>query len=118
MSWPPSVARLKDDLGIEPGDVRDDVRLGDQLAAAVAFVRRVRGGSFNFAADPFSPLPSPTEDLILGTVRLAGRWHTRRRSPDGLVSMGSELGSTRVPSIDPDIDRLLGIGRYRSPVIA
>lgn len=118
MSWPPELADLKRDLGIE--DTRDDATLGDQLSAAIAFVERVRQGAFNFAgdADPLSSLPSPHEDLILGTVRLAGRWHTRRRSPDGLVNMGSELGSTRVPSFDPDIERLLGVGRYRDSVIA
>lgn len=60
---------------------------------------------------------APTPDLILGTLRLAGRWHTRRRSPDGLVSM-AELGAARVPSFDPDIERLLKIGRYRGAVFA
>ncbi|MHA6626887.1 hypothetical protein ACU61A_15740 [Pseudonocardia sichuanensis] len=117
MAWPPELTYLKRDLGIEPEDTLDDDVLGDQLAAAVAFVERVRGSSFDFAGDPSSPLPAPTEDLILGTVRLAGRWHTRRRSPDGLVDMG-ELGSTRVAFGDIDIDRLLGIGRFRGSVIA
>lgn len=59
----------------------------------------------------------PTEDLFLGTIRLAHRWHVRRRSPDGLVNM-SDLGTARVPSFDPDIERLLGIGRYSGPVFA
>lgn len=118
MSWPPTLDDLKGDLGIAAEDTRDDVVLGDQLVAAVAFVERVRAASFNFAGDILSSLPSPHEDLILGTIRLAGRWNTRRRSPDGLVSMGAELGATRVPSFDPDIERLLGLGRYRDPVIA
>ncbi|MGL5909489.1 MAG: hypothetical protein ACRCZP_05775, partial [Phycicoccus sp.] len=94
-----------------------DAALTDVLDAAVATVERVRGGSLNFTGDPLSLLPGPGADVALGTVRLAGRWHVRRRSPDGLVA-ASELGSTRVPSFDPDIERLLGLGRYRSPVIA
>lgn len=121
MAWPPTLTELKDDLKIDPEDVRDDSRLSTVLAAAVAFVERVRKGSFDFGDpfvwDPVSPLPSPTADLALGTLRLAGRWHTRRRSPDGLVQMG-ELGASRVSSGDADIDRLLGIGRYRGSVIA
>jgi hypothetical protein len=33
-----------------------------------------------------------------------------------MVDMG-ELGTTRVPSVDPDIERLLGIGRFRAPMV-
>lgn len=62
-------------------------------------------------------LPAPDADLVLGTLRLAGRWHTRRRSPDGLVGVG-ELGSTRVPLVDPDIQQLLRIGRWAPSVVA
>jgi hypothetical protein len=50
-------------------------------------------------------------------LRLAGRWHTRRRSPDGLVAM-AEMGAARVTSFDPDIDRLLRIGRHKRPRVA
>ena len=116
MSWPPTLDDLKRDLEIE--DTRDDVVLGDQLTAAVAFVERVHKASFDFATPPTTSLPSPPEDIVLGTVRLAGRWHTRRRSPDGLVNMGAELGSTRVTTSDVDIDRLLRIGRFRGSVFA
>lgn len=116
MSWPPTLADLKLDLKIDEGDTRDDEVLVRQLAAAVAFVQRVRPG-FNYDSDALSDLPAPTADLELGTVRLAGRWFTRRRSPDALVAMG-DLGSARIPSFDPDIERLLGIGKYRGPVFA
>lgn len=61
--------------------------------------------------------PAPPADLKLGTLRLAGRLHSRRRSPDGLVFAG-DYGSSRIPAIDPDIERLLGIGRFRGPVFA
>lgn len=107
-TWPPTLAELKADIGIE--DDRDDAQLTTVLAAAVSFVQRVRPG-------PLGTAPDGTDDLVLGTLRLAGRWHVRRRSPDALIQMG-ELGASRVPSFDPDIERLLGIGRYAKAVFA
>lgn len=112
-TWPPNLARLKLDLKIEPEDTRDDDRLQQVLDAAVAKVAgEWRKGDFNFTADPVSTLPAPDADLELGTIRLAGRWHTRRRSPDGMIDMG-EMGISRVSSFDVDIDRLLRIGRFQ-----
>lgn len=110
MDWPPTLADLKLDMKIDEDDDRDDERLTKVLDASVSFVERVRP-CFNYQADPLSESPDPTADLALGTLRLAGRWHIRRRSPDGLVQMG-ELGASRIPSFDPDIERLLGIGRF------
>lgn len=115
MAWPPTRDALKEDLGIT--DTRDDDRLDTVLAAAIAFAERVHAGALDFTDDPDSPLPGPSSDIELGTIRLAGRWHIRRRSPDGLVQMG-DLGTARVTSYDTDIDRLLRIGRYRASVIA
>lgn len=115
MAWPPALPELKTDLKVD--DDRDDERLEQVLDAAVSFVERVHAGGFNFDADPVSDLPDPDADLALGTLRLAGRWHVRRRSPDALIAAG-ELGTSRVPSFDPDIDRLLRLGRFRGPVIA
>lgn len=112
MNWPPLLADLKEDAKVPVDETRDDVDLQRELDASVSFVERVRRGDFNFSQDPLSPLPEPTEDLTLGTLRLAGRWFTRRRSPDGLVAL-PEVGSSRVPSFDPDIERQLGIGRFR-----
>lgn len=117
MAWPPTLAELKDDLGIDPGDVGDDARLSTVLVAAIVHVTDLLAGSFNFKNDPSSTLPSPGANIALGAVRLAGRWHNRRRSPDGLVNMG-ELGNSSVPALDVDIERLLGVGRYREPLIA
>ncbi|PRX48680.1 hypothetical protein B0I33_104498 [Prauserella shujinwangii] len=118
MAWPPTLDALKDDLGSEykQGSDRADSQLERCLDAAVRFVQRVRP-SFDYDGDPLSDLPAPTPDLELGTIRLAGRWYIRRRSPDALIAMG-ELGSARVPSFDADIDRLLGIGRFRGAVFA
>jgi hypothetical protein len=116
MAWPPVLRELKSDLGLASGDLTDDAALAVQLAAAVAFVERVHDGRYTFDGED-DTLPSPGSDLELGAVRLAGRWFTRRRSPDGLI-VSSEFGSTRIPSFDPDIERLLRIGRYAPPVIA
>jgi hypothetical protein len=114
MSWPPELQDVKDDLGLD--DDRDVVALATALQAAIVYVEQARAGEFNFTGDPDSLLPTPGWDLVLGTVRLAGRWHNRRRSPDGMVDMG-ELGTARVPSVDPDIERLLGVGRFRAPMV-
>lgn len=117
-TWPPTLDELKTDLSIALGETRDDVRLTQVLDAAVDFVQRVHPG---FQYDELDPeqaeLPEPGADMRLGTLRLAGRWHTRRRSPDGMVQM-DQLGAGRVASFDADIDRLLRIGRHRGPVIA
>ncbi len=102
-------------MKIDASDTRDDDRLQVVLDAAVTFVQRVRP-RFNYTGEPAATYPEPAYDLILGTLRLAGRWHQRRRSPDALVQM-AELGASRVPSFDPDIERLLRIGRHAYPVV-
>lgn len=111
-----TLTNLKDEMGIDDDDDRDDVRLQSHLDAAVSFVERVRRGQFNFDENPLLDLPEPSADLKLGTLMLARRWHTRGRSPDGLVAMG-EMGSARVASFDPDIDRLLRLGKHARAVI-
>lgn len=118
MAWPPSVDDLKIDLGSEyNAEDRDDERLQLDLDAAVAFTERYHGGRYNFEGDVLSELPEPDDSLVLGTLRLAGRWYTRRRSPEGLMEM-AEMGQARVPSIDPDIARMLRIGRHEPPEVA
>lgn len=115
--WPPTLDELKLDRSIPLDDSRDDDRLRQVLAAAVEFTEQIHKGRFNFADESGATLPDVPDDIRLGVLRLAGRWHTRRRSPDALVQM-AEMGSSRVPSFDPDIDRLLRIGRFGLPVIA
>jgi hypothetical protein len=107
-TWPPTVADVKEDAGI-PVDT-DDERLQMTLDAAVAWVQDKRK-RFNYTSDPLSCYPAPTDDLWLGTVRLAGRWHTRRRSSAGQVYGGDGTSDT-VPYVDPDIAQLLGIGKW------
>ncbi|MEV6879550.1 hypothetical protein [Amycolatopsis sp. NPDC051128] len=114
VTWPPPLADLKADMKV-PG-TGDDVVLQANLDAAVTFVQRVRS-DVDYRPNPLPDAKIPDADLVLGTLRLAGRWFTRRRSPEALVDMG-EMGSARVPSFDPDIERLLCIGRFRGPVFA
>jgi hypothetical protein len=116
MDWPPTLAQLKDDQKIAPTDTLDDTRYQTNLDAAVAEVERVRP-QFNYTADPLSTLPAPTAAHVLGTIRLAVRWYTRTRSPDGMVNLG-DLGTGRVTSFDSDIDRMLRIGRFAVAVVA
>lgn len=116
--WPPQIEDLKTDLGVS--DSRDDFRLQQVLDAAVGVVERELEGACNFtgaaaaAGEPVLPEPSPS--VVLGTIRYAGRWHSRRQSPDGRIDNG-ELGSARVPGFDPDIERMLGTGRFRPPMV-
>jgi hypothetical protein len=115
LTWPPTVAELKIDKGIPESDTRNDVEWSRMLDAATALVLRVHTGRWAF--DGEVGLPVPDEALVLGTIRLAIRWQTRKRSPDALVAMG-ELGSGRVPSFDVDIDRMLRFGRFAPAVFA
>jgi hypothetical protein len=53
-------------------------------------------------------------DVLAGGALLTARLHARGGSPLGLASYG-EFGPSGVPRFDPDVDRLLGLGRYASP---
>lgn len=97
-------------------DSRDDEVLTSLLAAAVAYVERELDGDFDFDGTLAGVAPSPTDDVETGTVRLARRWLDRRNSPGGLIDMG-EFGSARISSYDSDIERMLGIGRFRRPMV-
>lgn len=113
VTWPPPLADLKADMSVP--DNRDDELLQANLDAAVDFVERVRS-DVDYGQFPLPGAKVPTADLALGTIRLAARWFTRRRSPEALVDM-ADLGSARIPSFDADIDRLLRIGRHARAII-
>ena len=117
MLWPPQLEDVRRELKRTTDDVADDLLLQELLDAAVAYVERERFGDFDFDGSSASVLlPDPSPDLVKGTVRLAVRWHVRASSPAGLVDLG-ELGSARVPTVDADIDRMLGVGRFRRPMV-
>lgn len=123
--WPPQLPDLKHEMRVT--DSRDDARLQVNLDAAIGYVEDKRAGDFDFSGGPPAvdtdltddevPLPVPDHKICLGTIRLAWRWYTRTKSPDGLVDLGNDLGSARVPSVDPDIEQMLRVGRYRGPMV-
>lgn len=118
LTWPLTVEDLRQDAdGSDNAELAtwDDERLQMVLDAAVSWVRDVRP-QFNYDGSSTSTLPEPTQNHMLGILRLAGRWHNRRSSPNGIVDMG-EMGGSRITSYDPDIDRLLRIGRWAKAVI-
>jgi hypothetical protein len=110
----PTLSSIKIDAAIN--DDRDDQILQQELDAAVAYVQRVRK-DLNYDGDPLNCYPAPGADFVLGVQRQVIRWHARRRSPDAAIAMG-DLGTSRVPTFDADIERVLGIGRYHGPAFA
>jgi|ERR1700758_256485 len=117
-TWPPTLADLKVVLG-NPNPTqphKDDARVNDSLVAAISYVQD-RRRTFNYSGDITSCLPPVPDHIWEGTVRLAERWDRRHNSPDGVVSMG-DMGTGRVPSVDADIERMLGLGRFAGPVTA
>lgn len=117
-TWPPVLRELKIDAGTDEDDTRDDPIDEQDLAAAVSFVERIHAETFDFSGTSDDPDLEPVDAaLVLGTIRLAQRWKARRKSFDALVSMG-DMGASRVPSFDVDIDRMLRIGRFAPAAFA
>ncbi|SRR6266496_265787 len=110
--WPPVLTDLTNDMSVD--DDLDESILQLRLDSAVSFVEDVRK-DIDWSGGDQTRLP--TDRLWLGTLALARRWYQRRMSPDGLISMG-EMGSARVTTYDPDIDRQLRIGRFRQAASA
>lgn len=113
LTWPLDLADLKTDMKIPPAETRDDAALQLDLDAAVGFAVDRKRGKYRFdTTDPNQfDLPPPPADFMLGVLRLAARWNARRRSQDAMVNM-QEFGIARVAFTDPDIDRMLRLGRF------
>jgi hypothetical protein len=114
MTWPPTLADYKREQKVTTSDSEEAIQ--QSLDAAVAFVERVRD-DLNFSEDPLSDKKPVTADVFLGTIRLASRWYVRRNTPQGLIQM-NDLGQVRLPAYDADIERQLGVGRYRRGMFA
>lgn len=84
----------------------EQARLG-----AAAYVERVRA---DLAWDAAPVTASP--DVVMGAAILASRLHARAGSPLGLASF-AEFGASAVLRLDPDVERLLGLGRYAKPAV-
>jgi len=113
ISWPPTLDDLKVDMKITPGETREDNTLSIDLGAAYDFAAERKAGKYRFDTndpDQFA-LPDPPRDFRLGILRLAARLSERRRSKDGMINM-QELGVARIAGSDPDIDRMLRLGKF------
>lgn len=82
----------------------DSDRFDAILSAAVAQVEAIRTDLFNDDRTVFTP----TNDVLLGTAMLAGRWYDRGVAPLGVAEYG-DMGGAQL-RFDPDIQKLIGIG--------
>ena len=86
----------------------DRVRL-----AAAAYVERLRPDLVKLDAGAV-PRFLGGPDVVEGALLLAARLVARKASPTGLANYG-EFGPATVMRLDPDVERLLGLGRYTRP---
>lgn len=59
---------------------------------------------------------SPTSDVFYAALLITARLYARKGSPTGIASYG-EFGPAAVLRFDPDVERLLMVGRYGKPRI-
>lgn len=83
--------------------------LADATRAAVALVEDKRRDLQTGQAEGFLP----TDDVILGAKLLAARLYERRGSLLGVAGYANYEGAAPMLLNDPDIERLLKIGRAR-----
>lgn len=105
--WLPA-ADVLGHLGIDDPESAAGVDAERARLAAAAHVERARPDLFLagvFTADAA---------VRYGAALLAARLYARKQSPAGLASYG-EFGPAAVLRLDPDIERLVGIGRYAKP---
>lgn len=112
-SWLP-IAAVLEQTGVKAGSA-DEAGVDRRRVATAAFVERHRRDLAGVDLDG-TPTFTPTPDVVEGAILLAARLHARKGSPTGIASYG-EFGPAAVLRFDPDIDRLLGIGRSVGPVI-
>ncbi len=99
--------------GTQASDDSERARL-----AAAAYVERVRPDLFTVTVSGADTLVTydPDAAVVHGARLLAARLHARRSTPQGLASFG-EFGPAGILRLDPDVERLLGVGRSATPAI-
>jgi len=93
------------------GDI-DDASLQQMCDGTRSYVEDKRKDLFVAApveTDP--PVFTPTPSVTLGAALLAYRFYSRRTSPLGVIGF-TEDGAQGLLREDPDIAKLLGIGRF------
>lgn len=101
---PTSTAVVGEYLRIDPES--------DGLAATVAAVSALLSRS----VDPDGGAGEWSAAQQHGATMLAARVYRRRNSPAGIESLG-EMGPTYVSRYDPDLDMMLGFGRWQTPKV-
>lgn len=91
-------------------DVTGNDALDDVTAAAAAYVERVRPDLTTGQEDPSYDAPA---DVKLGAAMLGARLYERRGSLLGAAASIGYDEAGAVVSGDPDIERLLQVGRHR-----
>jgi hypothetical protein len=107
---PATVEGVRTFLGLSPARPVDDDALAAAVAGANDWVTTVRP---DLTADPDAWAPRADEAATLEAARLYGR----RGSVSGVVGF-QEGGALALPSIDPDAQTLLELGRYQRSVVA
>lgn len=105
--WLPLTAVLAH-LGVDAGSAQQPDADRARLAAA-AYVQRARPDLLSVAG-----VYEPGSDVAHGGLLLAARLYARRGTPQGLASFG-EFGPGTILRLDPDVERLLGLGRHARP---
>lgn len=107
--------RVLDHLGVAAGSPQAQTADAARTAAA-ALVERLRPDLW-VVPDLMTPPTFVADDAVIaGAVLVAARLHARRGSPVGLATFG-EAGAASLPRLDPDAERLLGVGRYAPPQV-
>lgn len=115
-SWLPASAVLTQ-LGAEAGSPQA-VEADHYRRAAASWVEGARRDLQTVVITPDATTVTydPPPEVVLGAAMLAARLYARKGSPTGLASFG-EFGPAAVLRLDPDVERLLGVGRYARPVV-
>lgn len=100
-------------MGEALADDWDESALNEFCSGVRAYVESRRPDLFVPSEDdPEVTEYRPTADVITGAAMLAYRFYTRRQSPLGILGV-SEDGVSGLLREDPDIAKLLGVGRGR-----
>ena len=110
-TWPPTLDEVKGEVTASetPLTSTQEAQYQLRLDAAVDLVETLRPD----LAAQFAAGTCPAK-VKLGTVMLFSRYWARKDATGGLLSYANGGGTGAVPFNDPDIERLLGIGRYKA----
>lgn len=109
--WLPIADCLRECGNIDP-ESENAADVERKRLAAGSYVEDVRPDLF--LGDP--PTFTPKSRVVAGAVLLTSRLYARKGSPLGVASF-AEFGPADVIRYDPDIERMLGLGRHAGPVV-